>query len=251
MPRRTGRPFGIAATLLVLALAHPARGQQRVDVRGVVRDTAGGPVDGADVAIIALHRLARTDDSGAFVLRDVPAGRHDVSVRRLGFDPRVVPLALTDSQQPRLVVVLRMQPAMLPGLTVSEIDMRRRIAIEEFYRRRARGPGTFITRDEIEERHAARISDMLRGVSGVEFTRTRAGVTGVRFINAAIKRRDCVPQIWVDGVRVDNIEVDELPLMDVEGIELYSGPSTTPLRFTQGAISTCGTIVIWSRVPGT
>ncbi len=251
MSRRTGRrPLPLAALLLLAAAGTPAMAQQRVDVRGVVRDTAGGPVAGADVAIVVLHRLARTDDSGTFVIRDVPSGQHELAVRRLGFDPRVVPVTLADTLSHTLVVVMRMQPVMLPGLTVSEIDMRRRIAIEDFYRRRARGPGTFITRDEIEARHAGRPSDALRGVPGLQFVRAR-GVTGVRFTSAPIQRRDCVPQIWLDGTRVDNVELDELPVGDVEGIELYPGPSTTPMQFSQGAVSSCGTIVIWSRVPGT
>ena len=244
------RPLRLAAAFLLVAIARPAAAQQHGDLRGLVRDTAGGPVVGADVAIVPLHRLARTDDSGAFLLRDVPAGPHDLSVRRLGFDPRVVPVALGDSSRPAIVIVMRMQAVMLPGLTVSEIDMRRRIGIEDFYRRRARGPGTFITRDEIEARHAGRPSDALRGVPGLQFVRAR-GVTGVRFMSSPIQRRDCVPQVWLDGTRVPDMEVDELPVGDIEGIELYPGPSTTPMQFSQGAISSCGTIVIWSRVPGT
>ena len=251
MPRRTGRhSLGLAAMLLVVAVGHTALAQQRVDVHGLVRDTAGGPVTGADVAIVLLHRLARTNDSGVFLLRDVPAGRHDLAVRRLGFDPRVVPVTLPDSLHPALVVVMQMQAVMLPGLTVNEIDMRRRIAIEDFYRRRARGPGIFITRDEIEARHAGRPSDALRGVPGLQFVRVR-GVTGVRFMSAPIQRRDCTPQVWLDGTHVENVELDELPVGDVEGIELYPGPSTTPMQFSPGAVSSCGTIVIWSRVPGT
>lgn len=253
MLRRIGRAFPPVRCLPVvatLAVASPAAAQVRVTIPGVVRDTAGVAVPGADVAIVALHRLTRSDDSGVFVLREVPAGTHVLAVRRLGFDPRSVTVVVRAPRADTLVVVLHMQPVMLPGLTVSERDMRRRIAIEDFYRRRARGPGTFVTRDEIEARHAGRVTDALREVPGIQFVRVR-GVTGVRFMNSAIQRRDCVPQVWLDGARVDNVELDELPVSDVEGIEIYPGPSTTPAQFSPGAISSCGTIVIWSRVPGT
>lgn len=242
--------MSVALLLGGAVLPRLAGAQDRVALHGAIRDTAGAPVAGADVFIVAIHRLARTDDSGVFVLRDVPLGRHDLGVRRLGFDPRTLGIEVAAAQIEPLIVVLRMQAVMLPGLTVSEREMRRRISIEDFYRRRARGPGTFVTRDDIEARHAGRVSDALRGVPGLQFVRVR-GVTGVRFVSSAIQRRDCVPQVWLDGTRVDNVEVDELPVGDVEGIELYQGPSTTPMQFSQGAISSCGTIVIWSRVPGT
>ena len=45
------------------------------------------------------------------------------------------------------------------------------------------------------------------------------------------------------------MEVDEIPVNDIEGIELYRGPATTPSQFWQGNLTECGTVVIWSRMP--
>ena len=45
-------------------------------------------------------------------------------------------------------------------------------------------------------------------------------------------------------------EVDDFPATDVEAMELYFGPATTPVQFSQGAIVACGTVVIWTRIPG-
>lgn len=244
------RSLWFVALVLLPAAAATARGQDRASIVGTVRDSSGAPVPQADVAIPALHLLVHSNDSGVFELRNVPRGERLLSVRRLGFDPKEVRVVAAPGAD-TLRVVLRMQPAMLPGITVSEQDMRRRIAIEDFYRRRAHGPGRFVTRDEIEARHATRTSDALRSLPGLEFQKTRGGVTAVRFVSAAFKRRDCVPQIWLDGSRASGLEVDELPVGDVEGIEVYDGPSTTPIQFSQGAVTSCGTIVIWSRVPGT
>ena len=42
----------------------------------------------------------------------------------------------------------------------------------------------------------------------------------------------------------------EQPPGDIEGIELYSGPSSTPMQFASSDGKTCGTVVIWSRPPG-
>ena len=43
----------------------------------------------------------------------------------------------------------------------------------------------------------------------------------------------------------------DLPPQDVEAIELYPGPSTTPPQFANRInANTCGAIVIWTRIPG-
>ena len=54
-------------------------------------------------------------------------------------------------------------------------------------------------------------------------------------------------EVWVDGVRSPFYDVDEIPVAWIVGIEIYSGPETTPVIFGQGA---CGAIAIWTAVPG-
>jgi hypothetical protein len=48
-------------------------------------------------------------------------------------------------------------------------------------------------------------------------------------------------------VRSPFYDVDEIPVSWIVGIEIYSGPETTPVVFGQGA---CGVIAIWTAVPG-
>ena len=74
---------------------------------------------------------------------------------------------------------------------------------------------------------------------------------GVRFDSAISARGGCIPTLWIDGQRAPGMEIDAIPLNDIEGIELYNGLSTTPAEFWQGNTPQCGTIVVWSRVPGT
>jgi carboxypeptidase family protein/TonB-dependent receptor-like protein len=247
--RMRNRVFRLAFGALVLPSAASAQG--RAAVAGVVRDTAGMPVDRADVSILALRLLTRTNDSGSFTLRRVHPGPTTLTVRRLGFSPRTVELAVHPGAVETVTVVLEPLPVQLAGMSVSEHELRRRLAIEEFYRRRVHGiGGSFVTRDEIEARHVSRLSDALRNVPALRFVRIRGGM-GIRFVSAATHRRDCAPMLWLDGARAPGMEVDELPPSTIEGIELYAGPSTTPLQFSQSGVTSCGTIVVWSRVPGT
>jgi carboxypeptidase family protein/TonB-dependent receptor-like protein len=233
----------------LIGVATPAQTQERVALVGVVRDSAGVPLGQADVGIVALHKLSKTNTEGRFRIDAVPTGVVIVSVRKLGFEPRSVTHAHTaDADTLRVALVEKV--VTLPGVSVSERDMRRMFWIEDFHRRRMRGIGTYLTREDIAKRRATRVSDALRETPGIRFVRVRGG-TGVRFMSAPSNRRDCMPMIWVDGQRAPEMEVDDLPVNEIEGIELYHGPSTTPMQFSQGALTTCGTIVVWSRVPGT
>jgi iron complex outermembrane recepter protein len=54
-------------------------------LRGVVRDSAGQPIDGATVTLPELGRTTGTSRDGTFAFGGVPAGRYTLVVRRLGF----------------------------------------------------------------------------------------------------------------------------------------------------------------------
>jgi len=89
----------------------------------------------------------------------------------------------------------------------------------------------------------------VRNVSGVRIQLAR-GRQDIRFRGAAIGTpRDCPPQYWLDGIPLQSGGADEFTPENVEAIELSSSPATTPPQFnTRNA--TCGTVVVWSRLPG-
>ena len=239
-------PLFVAATI-----GAPDAIAQRVKVAGVVRDSAGAPIPEADVSIASAHLLTRTDNAGAFLLDRVSSGMTELSIRRLGFVPRTIQIDVEPNAIDTLRVIMAVQALELPGVTITEQTKRHLLWVEDFYRRRAKGiGGTYYTREDIEARHASRLSDVLRDAPGVRFVRSRGG-SGIRFDTPANFRRDCLPQYFVDGQRVTNLELDDLSAREIEGVELYAGPSSTPTQFQQGAITSCGTVVIWSRVPGT
>jgi hypothetical protein len=214
-------------------------------LRGTVTDSGGAPIVSADIGIASLHRLTRTDDRGRFTFDKMPFGLFDVSVRRLGYEPQMIHATISNGLEFSYSVTLIAQPTVLASVNVAE--KRRRQSIEEFYQRRIRGVGAYVTRDEILARHASVPTDVLRSTAGLQVVRTRTG-QGVRF--SSVGRRDCIPLIWVDGQRAPGMEIDELAVNDIEGIELYRGASTTPPQFWQGTTPSCGTIVVWSRNPG-
>ena len=247
-------PLDIRRLLLLGAFAAPLLPRailpaQARTIHGRVTDSAGVAIRDADVGIIALHRLLRTDDSGRFVIPQLPRGAHEITIRRLGYRPRRL-LVDADTLRDTLRVRLRAEAFVLEGVAINARETRLRHGIEEFYRRRVKGVGTYWTRDDIENYNTQRTSDVLRTAPGIRLVRVASGM-GVRFNTTSIVRRDCMPMIWLDGQRAPGLEVDDILARDIEGIELYSGPSTTPMQFSQySSSSTCGTIAIWTRIPG-
>lgn len=251
MPQNPVAALRALSCLVVFCMvgANAATAQNRT-LSGAVVDSSGKPIEGADVGIVALRRLTRTDERGHFAISNLPDGTVELSIRRLSYQPRRVSVVIGATPERMIAFTLEPSAAALAGVEVTAAAQRRRQGIEDFYRRRVRGVGTFFSREDILSYHTIRTSDVLRRAPGIRFVRVGAGL-GVRFNSTAIVRRDCIPMIWLDGQQAPGLEVDDFPASDIEGIELYSGPSTTPLQFSQrSSSSTCGTIAVWTRNPG-
>lgn len=218
---------------------------------GWIRDAGGHPLTNADVTIGSMNALARTDSTGRFILRDLDAQKVEVMIRRLGFDAETFDFTLHAGQVDSVAVQMQQNAQLLDEMRTNAALSHRFYTLEEFYKRRDRGGGAFLTRAEIEQHHTTVLTEVLREVPGIRIVRAgRNGKNGgVRFQSA---RANCPPELWIDGQRAHNTEVDDIIATDVEAMELYPGPSTTPMEFSQQSSSyNCGTIVIWTRLPGT
>jgi hypothetical protein len=250
---RLGHASLVVASAALLSAWPASAAAQRINVQGSVRDSAGKPLDNADIGIVALKMLARSADNGRFTLRGLTPGNYEVSVRRLGYAPKTIQLTVVagNERPPELAVTLEAQAAVLDAINVNQMERRRRAWIEDFHRRRVQGLGQYITRGDIRARNAAKPSDLFRNSPGIRIVKDK----GLRFnitatqINSNI---DCPPLLWIDGQKAHGLELDDIPLYDIEGVELYNGPSTTPMQFSGSAgARSCGTIVLWTRPPNT
>ena len=240
----------IAATLLATVALHAAA--QQGTLRGTVTDSAGKPLADADVAILKFHQLVRTDADGRFVITKLPFGEVELSVRRLGYQPQIVTANVTQGLEFTYAIALAAQPEILEAVTVNAAERRRHLNVEEFYERRARGIGQYLTRDEIKKMRASQPSDVFRQIPGIQLVNVHGG-HGIRLMKTTSIRgggNGCNPTIWVDGQRAEGLEIDDLSLNDIEGIEIYNGNSTTPAQFWRGNTNQCGTVVVWTRLPG-
>lgn len=223
----------------------PGVSSPTASLRGSVRDSSGAPIPFAYISVADVRGIA--DSSGRFQLVNLVPGPTKVLVRRLGFTPQRVAITLAEGRVDSLHLVLGTLPFELEGISTEATTFGR---MADFERHRVNGQGIYLDREELEKRRTPSLSEVLRRMPGVRVATDRSGRTLVR-MGRASWGRDCPPEFWIDGVRAQFLGVDDVPVSDIEALEVYRGPSGLPpefnARFTNAE---CGAVIIWTRVPG-
>ena len=223
--------------------------QEAVQIRGQVSDiVTGRPLTAASVEVFdlesdgALAWQGMSDSTGTFLGPRLLPSLYQIRAGALGYQSisHMVPLSGYGSVD--LAIDLSPEALELEPLVVVT---RRRTALElnGFYDRRRRGFGHSLNRAEIEARRVMQVTDLVRTIPGVTVTPGYLGRGGVLQM-----RNGCVPDVILDGVRMSSpVRLDEiLQVQDLEGIEVYSG-ATSPMQYSH---SSCGTVMAWTRQPG-
>jgi TonB family protein len=228
-----------------------AGAQSSGSIGGVVSDSSGAIVYGAEISLVGTTITTRSDDAGEFRLGNIPEGLATIRVRRLGFVSISIPVQVTAREGPmHLEVRLARAATTLKPLLVQakRVDYTGRLS--GYYQRlEHQSGGTFITREQIDRENPQMLTQMLSRVAGINSTRMRAGGSGVR-----MRGRNCWPLVWLDGfpMGAGEVDLDAFPPSSIQGIELYLGATGAPARYTAlRDMSSCGTILIWSRGPDT
>jgi len=227
-----------------------AGGESRAQITGTVRDSAGKRIAGASIALVgAVGASATSNDSGSFRVSGVRGGSIRLFARRLGFLPETVSVDVGDDGSGHVDFRLTTAPASLQGEVIEADPLRGKMA--GFNRRKSRGVGSFITRDEIERRSAPTLSELLRHLPGVGVQQRMAGepqpIRMQRSTNSSMQA-SCTVQIYVDGHPYPNGNVDDFSPRNVEGVEVYKSASEIPADF-RARDASCGVIAIWTRDP--
>lgn len=223
---------------------HSASAQGRI--AGVVRDTSGAGIAGAEISLAGSDTRAASDEEGRFLLARVPAGEAAIRVRRLGFTPTSASVTVRDNATaPLAITVTELARELRPVVVRAQRHRKYTGYLAGFYERRDQGFGRFITGDEILKRNPMELTDMLRMVPGLRVSSPGIGDASVR-----IRGNRCAPLVWIDGMAASAAEydLDAIAPMSVAGIEIYSGIASVPSNFViPFGRTVCGTIVIWSR----
>lgn len=241
---------GLSAFLPCGSNAQQLATPQASIVVAFVTDTAGKPLEGAQVDLVGTSLSGSTDTNGRVALLAVPPGNAVLRLRHLGFGELKIPISVTPGtfadghykMKPLSATDLR-----AVVIRASELKPERYAKtgrFDDFYRRKASGMGTYLTREDIDARHAQKPEDLIRVVSGVR-TRYRGMTPYLQFL-----RCDYV-NVYIDGFRSRDGFRDFFSLspLDIEAIEVYHGMASLPPEF---AIHTedCAAIVVWTRWHG-
>jgi hypothetical protein len=234
---------GIARHDLVLVAATATAVAGRV-----VAHADGMPVGDARVGVAGTELQQITDADGTFRFVDVPVGRQTLEVRHLAYGDHSHALDVGAGADTAVLIRVTVEAIALEPITVVARPRYRTPGLAEFHERVKSGHGQFITRADFDRVRPSRFSDMLRGVPGLqiicELTRCM-----VQFQRNRRVRGDCKVQIFVDGTPYDPETIDFLRPEEIEGVEIYSGPSDVPVRFARGGSNAtrCGVVAIWLR----
>lgn len=238
--------LGCIAFALVVAAAPDAGAAQdaRAVVAGIVVDSVGSPVVGAQVAVEGTVHHTSTDAAGRFRLTEVAAGSINLLVKRIGFRAESVPVTLGPAGATQLMVTLSVVPEVLAPVEVTEPREVYDARLYGFESRAAkRKNGHFITRDRIEQMSSRRLSDLLRQVPAVRLSMVRG-----QGMMAYIRGARCPALVYIDGspASAGPFDLDLVDVWTIEGIEVYGGFGAPP-EFSNVRADRCGVIAIWSR----
>lgn len=117
---RTRSLWCVAAIVLGFIAERPAAAQ-RGSVSGVVVAAETGLPLGYSVVALPAQKIERfTDDSGKFVLRDLPSGTAQLRVRHIGYEPQDVTATIRGGETADVRVVLTRVAVTLAAMQVNE-----------------------------------------------------------------------------------------------------------------------------------
>ena len=213
----------------------------------IVDLSTGHPIGDADVIHLKDGRVVASDSLGRYEVDSLTSGLIRLLVRGKDFPPLMLTVALAEGEHMSREIELdstavgRKAAQQLPRVAVEALRPPTPRFVD-FERRRATGRGQYLAREDLEKTHVATLQDAMRGLRGVHVSCGNGTNCTIRMARAPMR---CAPDYIVDE-RLDNWFGPSTPIRDIEGIEVYTGPSDVPGEFA-GSTAGCGVIVIWTR----
>jgi hypothetical protein len=92
----------------------------RGSINGVIVDSAGAPVEEAEVQLVGAGRTAVTRSNGGFMLTGLPLGPYVIRVRKLGYSPNVLHLELQEGEEREVAIKIRSLIRELDAVQINE-----------------------------------------------------------------------------------------------------------------------------------
>lgn len=231
----------LSGVIVSTTTATPLAAQGLPRVSGTIVDQNKAPLSGAEVTLRSAHlsKKSRSDASGRFEFTGLPAGSATLTILRLGYRARTVPVEIGSiAASAPMQIDLMPVPTDIDPVLIEESRGR----LQEFVEHRKQSKfGHFLDQNQIRVKSPRYLSELFRDIPGA--TLSPASGSG-----SSLKLRGCRPKIWLDGVLAQGADIDELILpSEVAGIEIYSSWAGVPVQYMDRENRACGTVLIWSR----
>ena len=239
----------LGALVMALLLVVPGIGaQQGGTVTGRVLDAQSGqPIPAAQVFISSLDLGGLTQQNGRYLLQNVPAGTHTLSVARIGYRTTEAQISVAGGQTVEQNFAIAEEALQLDEIIVT--------GTPGGTQRRAIGNtvASVGVADIVADVAVSNFQDLLSGrTPGLSFQRLSGNVgTGspIKIRGTGSFNLGSNPLIYVDGVRVNNDTsagpnlgfgdgtsvLDDFNPEDIESIEIIKGPSAASLYGTEAS----------------
>ncbi|MBR9989154.1 MAG: TonB-dependent receptor plug domain-containing protein [Gemmatimonadetes bacterium] len=223
---------------------------------------------------------AVSDALGFWRLNVPRAGVYYVAAERIGYQRWVsAPLDVGAADELNTIFHLPPSAVLLDPIAVRAASVRRYLEHSGFFERQRGNFGHFVTPEAIEKRQAARVTDLLTAIPGVQRVTAAGGSAGPAQIqlrgSSLSQGGSCRPRVFVDGLmyshgdsrplqrsestateREDIFQrMDQALSLDdighpstIAAIEVYRSASQVPAQFGGTSVETlCGVIVVWTH----
>jgi outer membrane receptor for ferrienterochelin and colicins len=230
--------------VILLLLAAQATSASAQESSGTVRvrvEGHGAPLAGAEVR--AGRTGALTDAGGRATLR-LPAGRHTIEVRLIGYAGVATRIAVTAAMDTTLVIALEVEAIEAEGVVVLSTRTERRIEDEPVR-------VEVLTREEVEEKMLMTPGDigmLLNETSGLRVQATSPSLGGANVRIQGLRGR--YTQVLSDGLPLHGgqggaLSMMQIPPMDLAQVEVIKGVASS----LYGASALGGVVNLISRRP--
>jgi hypothetical protein len=246
------------ALVLLAPVAASAQASGSSAIVGVVRDQNNAPLADAVVDVLSVGR-ARSDSAGAFHIAPVPSGTLIVRATRIGYQPAMKVVTVAAGEELRVDIAMFASTQQLPTVAVREDSTVTLLADPTGFdsRRKNAIGGHFILEEDIAKKHITETEQLFHGIPTVQVDTggiivIKRGEISLRDIYLAKKDVNqfnmCIgAQVILNGVAMPQpFNINIVPPIDIRGIEIYSGPATTPTRL-RSPKTVCGTVAIWTK----
>jgi hypothetical protein len=267
----TGLPRTLGRLGWIVLVGWPRPGLTQTLLTGRVTG-AGRALSSAEIRIEASELRAVTGENGSYRLVIQGPGIVRVSVRAVGFYPATRRFMLVGDDTTVADFDLAPAPQPLDSITVEAPRPPVPAKMRGFEDRRHRGFGRFYARDFLAQKEASTLANVLRLTSNLQLVRRppecgggfsvatgrSGGIAWAPWMSCGGRGRllpACYSTIYLDGISywapgmpgVPPPDIDQLRIVDLEGIEVYRSSSEAPLQYLSTG-TVCGVILLWTRV---